>query len=69
MDELKIGAKMKKEKVKKKLSINKRTIQNLEDLKKATVCEKGEQSEHKVVKAGGNPILVDVGASRHPKYC
>jgi hypothetical protein len=51
---------------KKKLRLNKRTIQNLSH-NHVNILGKYEQ---KVITAGSIPIFpVDVGTTRHPKYC
>lgn len=54
--------------MKKKLTLNKRTIWNL-DIKKTNVLGKDDQ---KVVNGGSDnttEVKVKVGTSRHPKYC
>jgi hypothetical protein len=57
---------MKKEEVKKKLSLKRLTIQNL-DLKQVEFWVKDEQI---VVKSGdGNTIPLGPGVTCHPKYC
>jgi D-ribose pyranose/furanose isomerase RbsD len=55
--------KMKTKKIKKKLSINKLTIQNL-DHNQVKVLESNEQE---VVKAGSETNLA--GITKHPIYC
>jgi hypothetical protein len=58
--------KMKTKKIKKKLTLNKITIENL-DHNQVTVLESDEQ---KVVKAGSeNTIESCAGITNHPKYC
>jgi hypothetical protein len=53
-------------KVKKKLSLNKRTICNL-GINPGDVLPKDEM---RVIKTGSDDTIpVDVGVTRHPKYC
>lgn len=57
---------MKVKRVKKKFTLNKRTIWNL-DIKPDEVLE---NDELKTVKSGSDPIFqVGVGTTQHPKYC